>query len=173
MNNTDSLPPDFKETFLLEEFKACRERISKEIDAINTLEITFILATGAIIAFVSTQNIYWFRVGGAVVFVIGAYGFWRYEAHRKIIRIHETYIIEFLEKVALGHKKISELEGMVKYYNDHKSKPISKIGDRSVSGSLKGARFFVWNAMMASAIFSFGLSFYSSDMFGLVKICNC
>lgn len=160
--------PDFKETFLLEEFKACRDRISKEIEAINSLEITFILTTGAIIAFVSTQNIVWFRLGALVVFALGAYGKWRYDAHRKIIRIHETYIIDYLEPIAIRGENISGLYGMVKYYDENKHKDISCIGNNANSGSLKHARFFVWWALMGLSGLSLLVSICNSTIFGLI-----
>jgi hypothetical protein len=164
MSSNKEFPP-LKEVFLIEEFRACRERISKEIDAISSIESNFLIASGAIIAFGFTQNINILRICFIFVTAIGFYGLWRYNTHRKVIRIHEVYIIDEVESVVQEKKNISDSMGMMAHYEANKSKSISEIGRNENSGGLKLARFALWITMISIPILLLLFSFCAPEHF--------
>jgi len=109
-------PATFQEALILEEFKAARERISKEIDVMNTLEMTFLLGAGAVMAFALTdRTLIQFRASMLLIVLLAAYGWYRYQMHRRIVRIHETYIEEKIE-TSLQTPGAIQANGLVRYY---------------------------------------------------------
>jgi preprotein translocase subunit Sec61beta len=134
------------------------------------LETTFVLASGAIIAFIFTKenrDLVLFRISMLLISSVSLYGLWRYGLHRKIVRIHETYIKEQIEPL-LRSERAKPLTGLVSYYDTQKSRPISSIGKPTTSGGLKTARYVLWIGLLIAPLLAIVWSFCDPQLFGLL-----
>ena len=103
-----------------------------------------------------------------LIVLIAMYGYYRYQMHRKIVRIHETYVEEKIEP-ALTQDDAPSANGLVAYYNKMKSKRIDEIGSPTTSGGLKKARIRLWFVLGGLPLFAFILTFCDPTLFGILK----
>lgn len=162
------------------EYTAVRNRIDKDIDAINAFEIFSISATGFLFYFgIEKENYY--DIAMLAVYIVAIYGFFRYLAYRNSIKIAERYLKCYLEG-AMRAKTFHKGQLWASYYDSQLDVPLTDVFASSFKGGpLKISRNLLWAALFSAAAihslisgkyFIFGVGLLFSVLFCISIWCS-